>query len=221
MTSSLAMSATLVRDVATYAGQKSFVSDLETVQQTAVNSVFDCTSTARKPTTVFFNGDGLMSAWTNELYQHGPSISICMIGGAFQVAERKMEEMRSNGLSSSSMEITGAEISAELASVYALDKSGTERLAARHMMSYLESKLSSKSLGAANRMLASADVSKLSSRSMIGMIRSTYRIKKDLPSWGTVYAKSWKRVKEIGKNPEALFIGLPRAEEVEGASTPE
>lgn len=186
----------------------------------SLNRVSDSTSTEYQAHSFFFHGEGLYSSWTHHPEGRKASVSVSLIGGAFLEASRKLREIRSEGLeSSSSMETSGAVISAELACVYALDKSGTDRLAARHMMVFLESKLRSHSLIEANRLLVNADVSQLSSRSMIGMIRSTFRIKKDLPYWSKAYAKSWKRVSEIGKNPKELFIGLPSVEEVELAST--
>lgn len=153
-------------------------------------------------------------AWDRQEY--------CVVGSAstapfYEVALQQLQAIQSAGLSTS-IETGIAAVSAELSAVYALDEQGKNRLAAQKIMILIESKLRKNALYDANRVLIDADVSKLSSRSMIGLIRSTFRVKKQLPAWDKVYSKSWRQVRNSGKNPESLFIGLPRAEGVEVAT---
>jgi hypothetical protein len=97
-----------------------------------------------------------------------------------------------------------------LISAYNLDKGGFARLAAQEVMLFVEKNLKRNGLTEANRLLEMADASKLSSRSLIGLIRSTARLKDRLPAWRTAYLKSREEVTKQGKNPDALFVGLPK-----------
>ena len=60
-----------------------------------------------------------------------------------------------------------------------------------------------------NRFLLVADVPRLSSRSLIGLIRSTARAQAKLPAWKKAYAASRTAVSKQGKDANALFVGLP------------
>ena len=100
-----------------------------------------------------------------------------------------------------------------LVSAYNLDKGGFGRLAAQEVMLFVEKNLKRNGLTEANRLLELADASKLSSRSLIGLIRSTSRLKDRLPAWGPAYLKSREEVTKQGKNPDALFVGLPKLHE--------
>ncbi|WP_291992834.1 hypothetical protein [Candidatus Accumulibacter sp. ACC003] len=100
-----------------------------------------------------------------------------------------------------------------LVSAYNLDKGGFGRLAAQEVMLFVEKNLKRNGLTEANRLLELADASKLSSRSLIGLIRSTARLKDRLPAWGGAYLKSRSEVTKQGKNPDALFVGLPKLQE--------
>jgi hypothetical protein len=135
------------------------------------------------------------------------SISVCVAGGAFATAAEKLESIQLNGLGSSA-EASSAALQAELAQVYVLEHHGSERLAARTMMYLFESKLKRKAFGAANSLLEKADMSKLSSSSVTGMMRLTHKSKKNLPLWSTTYARSWDRIRDVGENPEELFLGM-------------
>lgn len=114
---------------------------------------------------------------------------------------------------STAIEKSAALVAATLAGVYALDKQGHNRSAAREIMIYVESNLRRNALSETNQLLCEADVSSLSSRSMIGLIRATYRLKKELPAWDKVYRNSWHQVRKLGKTPETLFVGLPSVTE--------
>lgn len=160
-----------------------------------------------------------ISAWMSDPGPAWVRQEYCIVSSAstasfYEVAIQQLQAIQSAGLSTS-IETGIAAVSAELSAVYALDEQGKNRLAAQKIMILIESKLRKNALFDANRVLIDADVSKLSSRSMIGLIRSTFRVKKQLPAWEKVYSKSWRQVRNSGKSPEALFIGLPRAEGVE------
>lgn len=97
-----------------------------------------------------------------------------------------------------------------LVSIYELDRNGFGRIAAQEVMLFIEKRLRLNGLTEANRLLELADISKLSSRSLIGLIRSTARLKDHLPAWKIAYQHSRKQVAKQGKNPDALFVGLPK-----------
>lgn len=97
---------------------------------------------------------------------------------------------------------------------YALEEVGRHREAAREVMRSIEDNLHATSLSVANAILADADVKKLSSRSLIGLIRASSRAREALPAWNSAYKRSWNEAKRKNKNPEALFVGLPRPSEI-------
>lgn len=97
-----------------------------------------------------------------------------------------------------------------LISVYELDHAGFGRSAAQEVMCFVEKKLKRNALIETNRLLELADTSRLSSRSLVGLVRSTSRLKDRLPAWEKIYFKSREQVSNQGKNPDALFVGLPK-----------
>ena len=99
-----------------------------------------------------------------------------------------------------SREKADSAVKSVLISTYSLDKEGFGRLAAQKVMLFVEKNLKRNGLTEANRLLELADASKLSSRSLIGLIRSTARLKDRLPAWSTAYLKSRKEVAKQGKN---------------------
>lgn len=101
----------------------------------------------------------------------------------------------------------------ELTGVYSLDAAGRNRLAAQKLMHFIEDHLHSTSLDIANKILTEADFSRLSSRTLIGLVRSTARAQKVLPAWWTTYRASRLAVKKLGKDPDSLFVGLPQLTE--------
>lgn len=109
-----------------------------------------------------------------------------------------------------SREKADSAVKSVLVSVYNLDNGGFGRLASQEVMLFVEKNLKRNGLTEANRLLELADASKLSSRSLIGLIRSTARLKDRLPAWRTAYLKSRDEVAKQGKNPDALFVGLPK-----------
>lgn len=104
-----------------------------------------------------------------------------------------------------------------LANAYKLDENGFGRIAAQEVMLFIEKSLRRNGLTETNQLLELADVSKLSSRSLIGLIRATARLKDRLPAWIVTYRKSRDAVARQGKNPDALFVGLPKLSEPNAA----
>jgi hypothetical protein len=102
-----------------------------------------------------------------------------------------------------------AAVQSTLISVYELDRGGFGRVAAQEVMLFIEKSLRNNKIAEANMLLELADFSKLSSRSLIGLIRSTARLREQLPAWRIAYLNSRKEVEKQGKNPDMLFIGLP------------
>lgn len=100
--------------------------------------------------------------------------------------------------------------SEQLEHVYQLEKLGYHRQAAREAMRAVESNLQKNGLSQANDLLVSVDVNFASLRTLAGLIRATYRVRTLLPGWDVSYKKSWRRARELGRAPEALFVGLPK-----------
>lgn len=115
-----------------------------------------------------------------------------------------------------SREMVDSAVRGVLLSVYNLDHRGFGRLAAQEVMLFVEKSLRRNGLTEANTLLELADASKLSSRSLIGLIRSTARLKDRLPAWKNAYLKSRVEVTKAGKNPDTLFIGLPKIQGFDG-----
>lgn len=109
-----------------------------------------------------------------------------------------------------SRERADSAVQSVLVNTYKLDEGGFGRLAAQEVMLFVEKNLRRNGLNEANRLLELADASKLSSRSLIGLIRSTARLKDKLPAWKSAYLKSREQISKQGKNPDALFVGLPK-----------
>lgn len=116
-----------------------------------------------------------------------------------------------------SRERADSAVNSVLVSVYELDKAGFGRSAAQEVMLFVERNLRRNGLLETNRLLELADTSRLSSRSLIGLIRSTARLKDRLPAWKKAYLSSRKQVSNQGKNPDTLFVGLPKLIESDAA----
>ncbi len=116
----------------------------------------------------------------------------------------------SNAAIETSRETADSAVQSVLVSVYELDQNGFGRLAAQEVMLFVEKNLRRNGMTEANRLLELADASRLSSRSLIGLIRSTARLKDQLPAWRIAYLNSREQVAKQGKNPDALFVGLPK-----------
>lgn len=128
----------------------------------------------------------------------------------FQSALQRLQVTQEADLYTSA-EKNSAAISATLEGVYELEDIGEYRSAAREIMIFIESRLRRNALADANQLLCTIDVSHLSNRSMIGLIRSSYRVKAKLPAWKKLYRESWDQVSKTGKDPKSLFVGLPSA----------
>lgn len=115
-----------------------------------------------------------------------------------------------------SLEKADSAVKSVLIGVYELDQAGYGRSAAQEVMLFVERNLKRNCLREANRILETADISRLSSRSLIGLIRSTSRLKEQLPAWQQAYLDSRKQVAKLGKNPNSLFVGLPTINDANG-----
>ncbi len=109
-----------------------------------------------------------------------------------------------------SSENADSAVHSALVSVYELDHAGFGRSAAQEVMLFVEKRLKRNALSETNRLLELADISRLSSRSLVGLVRSTSRLKDRLPAWEKAYLKSREQVSKQGKNPDKLFVGLPK-----------
>lgn len=118
-----------------------------------------------------------------------------------------------------SRESTDYAVQNVLVATYKLDEGGFGRLAAQEVMLFVEKNLRRNCLTEANRLLELADASKLSSRSLIGLIRATARLKDRLPAWKNAYLKSRDAVVKQGKNPDSLFLGLPKVQKLDEPKT--
>ena len=58
------------------------------------------------------------------------------------------------------------------------------------------------------------EASRIIGHSLIGLIRSTARVREHLPAWSPAYAKAWDAVVQRGRDPRALFVGLPEPSQV-------
>jgi HEPN domain-containing protein len=102
-----------------------------------------------------------------------------------------------------------------LSRAYALQNKGQDREAAFAAMQFIQFSIQrADGLMATNVLLAEADINELGSRSLIGILRSTYQLRAKLPAWDRTYSKSWQRIRELGKSPDALFLGMPKAAEM-------
>jgi len=109
-----------------------------------------------------------------------------------------------------SCEKADSAVQSVLVSIYELDGKDFGRLAAQEVMLFVEKNLRRNGMMETNRLLELVDASRLSNRSLIGLIRSTARLKDQLPAWKIAYLKSREQVTKQGKNPDALFVGLPK-----------
>jgi hypothetical protein len=98
--------------------------------------------------------------------------------------------------------------------IYELESTEQSQAAARQAIQFIESNLRLGNLQACNQLLNEINENKLSSRSLIGLIRSTFRVKDMLPAWRFAYEKAWNAIARLGKNPEALFLGMSKPREL-------
>lgn len=116
--------------------------------------------------------------------------------------------------SESSVEFSVRMAEQTLENIYGLDESGYGRSAAQEVMVFINKNLKKNCLVEANTLLERANVARMSSRSLIGLIRSTYRARDQLPAWRMAYKKSKAHLALVGRDPDALFIGLVDLEKI-------
>jgi len=114
---------------------------------------------------------------------------------------------------STSEAATAQLVNISLNKVYALDRAGKNREAAQELLIFVDARLRELSLPACNQLLLQADFKSMSSRSVIGLLRSTLKASKSLPAWRSVYKKSRAALVEMGKDPDLLFVGMPSVED--------
>lgn len=95
-----------------------------------------------------------------------------------------------------------------LLTVYDLETKGQDRAAARVLMMMFEERVRIGDFQQINEVLGTIDISRLSSRSLIALVRSTAIFKGQLPNWQQTYERSWMTVLHRGKDPQKLFVGL-------------
>lgn len=95
-----------------------------------------------------------------------------------------------------------------LRQVYEVDASGDGRKAAQILMFYIITMSGQDQYDIINEMFMEADLNKMSSRSMVAMIRSCWVFKSEIIFWQTLYLEVWKQLLVIGSDPRALFIGM-------------
>lgn len=105
--------------------------------------------------------------------------------------------------------VVSSAVSAALDQIYALEMLAEPRAASRLLMGWIEGNNKTGDFGGANDMLMNADLRRFSSRSLMGLIRSTYRMREMLPAWSKTYYSAWVEVDKKGKKPQDIFIGLP------------
>lgn len=120
------------------------------------------------------------------------------------------ETVQSSSLSEATVRLSQA----ALKLTYALEEAGHHREAAREVMRFIEDNLHASKLNITNNVLAEANVKRLSSRSLIALIRSSSRASEALPAWHLAYKNSWDEMKRKNKSPEALFVGMTRPREI-------
>jgi len=95
-----------------------------------------------------------------------------------------------------------------LKGVYALEQGREGRLAARALMIFLEKNFKTKNLAAASALVDRVDLEKLGVHSLIGLVRTTARIKLTLPSWNALYRRSRRAVELKGYSSDRMFVGI-------------
>lgn len=133
--------------------------------------------------------------------------------GSIQLSSVALGVNRRIGLlsskSSTALEVVVANIEAKLDAVYAFDAAGRGRIAAREVMTIVENAFDEHDLEKVNKVLEHSDVSRMSSRSLIGLVRSTFRARHLLPAWKFFYIKAWNQFSSLEITAEAAFIGMP------------
>lgn len=84
-----------------------------------------------------------------------------------------------------------------------------DRLESRKIMQMVEHLFAQDRLSDLDLVLYAANIDKMSSRAIVGLIRSTARARTLLPSWNGAYLKAWDAIQDLGKDPAPLFVGLP------------
>ena len=132
----------------------------------------------------------------------------------FDIFTKSCQALAAESYEKSDSSITRVEscVNATLKYAYSLEDKGQQRSASRVIMTFLDKCLSDNSLVEPDYLLSKADVEKLSSRSLLALVRTTFIARDYLPAWKAAYSRAWSRVKRLNKNPEELFVGIPQPE---------
>lgn len=99
-------------------------------------------------------------------------------------------------------------VESALNEAYSFDRNDEGRLAARTLMLFIERSILNNRLADINDLIKTADLSKLKTRSLIGLFRASSRISDYLPAWKDGYFNARDRMVELGKDPQVLFVGM-------------
>lgn len=89
------------------------------------------------------------------------------------------------------------------------DDARYHRLASQEIMMFIETHISKNEFTEVNDFFKIIDVFKLSTYSICGLVRSSYRVRNYIPEWDKVYFAAWVRIADLNKDPRRIFIGLP------------
>ena len=96
----------------------------------------------------------------------------------------------------------------DFSSVYDLERAGYSRESARVLKGMVEANMQLEAVYRINQLLIEVDVQQLGVHALIELVRTPVSLKPQLPSWQTTYEKCWRRVKQLGHQPEKLFVNL-------------
>lgn len=129
----------------------------------------------------------------------------------FESSKKTIKEINILEVKSSSSAESEKKYSKEvLELVYRLENHNESRLAARQLMISIEETYRCKAYSKTNSIIENADLQILKDHAIVGLVRSTAIMHKNLSGWTHLYKHASKILKNNGKNPELLFIGLPK-----------
>lgn len=129
----------------------------------------------------------------------------------FESSKKTIKEINSLEVKSSSSAESEKKYSEEVLDlVYRLESHNESRLAARQLMISIEETYRCKAYSKTNSIIKNADLTKLKDHAIVGLVRSTAIMHKNLSGWIHLYQVASEILENNGKKPELLFIGLPQ-----------
>ena len=95
-----------------------------------------------------------------------------------------------------------------LRGVYLYERKDLDRSASQVIFDFVERHFSERDLQAVEDMLHKIDVAKLGIYSCVGLVRSTARARRGLPSWRIAYSACQRRLESLGVDPKKMFVGM-------------